>query len=48
MNLLLWFPVCQKVLEAATSLVCTFHVPLEILLHFISALPREFTDYGGM
>lgn len=23
-------------------------VPLEILLHFISGLPREYTDYGGM
>ncbi|KAJ0104679.1 hypothetical protein Patl1_18356 [Pistacia atlantica] len=39
--------VCEKVLEAATSLVCSFDVPLDILLHFISALPREFTDYGG-
>lgn len=39
--------VCEKVLEAAASLMCTFEVPLEILLHFISALPREFTDYGG-
>ncbi|XP_044477036.1 uncharacterized protein LOC123204445 isoform X2 [Mangifera indica] len=39
--------VCEKVLEAATCLICTFDVPLEILLHFISALPREFTDYGG-
>ncbi|XP_062146057.1 uncharacterized protein LOC133854045 isoform X2 [Alnus glutinosa] len=41
------FRVCDKILEAAASMVCTFEVPLEILLHFISALPREFTDYGG-
>ncbi|KAK9275857.1 hypothetical protein L1049_023130 [Liquidambar formosana] len=40
--------VCEKVLEAAALVVCTFDVPLEILLHFVSALPREFTDYGGL
>ncbi|KAK0586912.1 hypothetical protein LWI29_014296 [Acer saccharum] len=40
--------VCEKVLEAAASLVCASDVPLEKLLHFISAVPREFTDYGGM
>ncbi|KAK4844740.1 hypothetical protein QYF36_023863 [Acer negundo] len=39
--------VCEKVLEAAASLVCASDVPLEKLLHFISAVPREFTDYGG-
>lgn len=39
--------VCEKVLEAATSLVSTLDVPLEILLHFIATLPRAFTDYGG-
>lgn len=39
--------VCERVLEAAASMVCTFNVPLEVLLHFISALPREFTDCGG-
>ena len=43
----LTFPVCEKVLEAATSLVSTLDVPLEILLHFIATLPRAFTDYGG-
>uniref|UniRef100_A0A2N9GXM7 Uncharacterized protein n=1 Tax=Fagus sylvatica TaxID=28930 RepID=A0A2N9GXM7_FAGSY len=41
------FRVCEKVIEAAASVVCTFEVPLQILLHFISTLPREFTDYGG-
>ncbi|KAG6792092.1 hypothetical protein POTOM_001235 [Populus tomentosa] len=39
--------VCEKVLEAAASLVSTLDVPLEILLHFIATLPRAFTDYGG-
>uniref|UniRef100_A0A803PMX3 tRNA (guanosine(18)-2'-O)-methyltransferase TARBP1 n=1 Tax=Cannabis sativa TaxID=3483 RepID=A0A803PMX3_CANSA len=39
--------VCEKVLEAGASVVCTFDVPLEILLHFISTVPRDFTDYGG-
>ena len=40
-------PVCAKVLQTGASVVCTCDVPLEILLHFISTLPREFTDYGG-
>ncbi|KDP39960.1 hypothetical protein JCGZ_03491 [Jatropha curcas] len=39
--------VCEKVLEAVASVVSTFNVPLEVLLHFVSTLPREFTDYGG-
>ncbi|XP_062073868.1 uncharacterized protein LOC133778060 isoform X2 [Humulus lupulus] len=39
--------VCEKVLEVGDSVVCTFEVPLEILLHFISTVPRDFTDYGG-
>lgn len=38
--------VCEKVLDGA-SVVCTFDVPLETLLHFISSFPREFTDCGG-
>ncbi|XP_043812569.1 uncharacterized protein LOC110629722 isoform X3 [Manihot esculenta] len=41
------FAVCEKVLEAAASVVNTFDMPLEILLHFVSTVPREFTDYGG-
>lgn len=44
---ILWSPVCQKLLEAAVSVVCTFDISLEIVMLFISALPREFTDYGG-
>lgn len=44
---LIMVTVCSKILEAAVSVVCTFDIPLEILLLFISALPREFTDYGG-
>uniref|UniRef100_A0A2P2MML6 Uncharacterized protein LOC105632355 isoform X3 n=1 Tax=Rhizophora mucronata TaxID=61149 RepID=A0A2P2MML6_RHIMU len=39
--------VCEKVLEAATSVVYASDVPLENLLHFVDALPREFTDCGG-
>ncbi|KAL5551309.1 hypothetical protein UlMin_001485 [Ulmus minor] len=39
--------VCEKVLQAVGLLVCAFDVPLEILLLFISTIPREFTDYGG-
>ncbi|GLT91144.1 hypothetical protein SLE2022_090460 [Rubroshorea leprosula] len=39
--------VCGKVLEAAASLMYATDVPLEILLSFISTLPREFTDNGG-
>ncbi|OMO96285.1 tRNA/rRNA methyltransferase, SpoU [Corchorus capsularis] len=41
------FRVCEKVLKAAALLLPASHVPLEILLHFISTLPRELTDYGG-
>jgi len=41
------FTVCGKILEAAVCVVCPFDIPLEILLLFISALPKEFTDYGG-
>ncbi|GAB4834643.1 hypothetical protein Ancab_032906 [Ancistrocladus abbreviatus] len=39
--------VCDKVLEAAASVVCAHELPLEMLLHFISAFPREFTDISG-
>ncbi|GKV10777.1 hypothetical protein SLEP1_g22096 [Rubroshorea leprosula] len=39
--------VCGKVLKAAASLMYATDVPLEILLSFISTLPREFTDNGG-
>lgn len=41
------YSVCNKVLEAAATVINAFDVPLESLLHFISAFPREFTDYGG-
>ncbi|KAI4369980.1 hypothetical protein MLD38_018368 [Melastoma candidum] len=40
--------VCQKILEVAVSVVCPDSVPLEMLLHFVSAFPSEFTDYGGV
>ncbi|CAI8609508.1 unnamed protein product [Vicia faba] len=39
--------VCGRILEAAASVVCAFDISLETLLLFISALPHEFTDYGG-
>ncbi|XP_022934778.1 uncharacterized protein LOC111441850 isoform X1 [Cucurbita moschata] len=39
--------VCAKALEAAASVLCTSDLAFEAVLHFISALPREATDYGG-
>ncbi|KAJ8763861.1 hypothetical protein K2173_003643 [Erythroxylum novogranatense] len=39
--------VCEKVLVAAASVVKTADVRFEVLLQFISAFPREFTDYDG-
>lgn len=44
---LITFTVCSRILEAAASVVCTFDIPVETVLLFISALPREFTDCGG-
>ncbi|MBA0861839.1 hypothetical protein Goshw_001670, partial [Gossypium schwendimanii] len=41
------FRVCEKVVEAAASMVPASDVSLEMLLHFISTLPREVTDYGA-
>lgn len=40
--------VCEKILAAAASVISGNDVPVEILLHFISSLPRECTDCGGM
>ncbi|KAK3023238.1 hypothetical protein RJ639_043350, partial [Escallonia herrerae] len=40
--------VCEKVLDAAASVVSVLDVPLELLLHFISTLPRASTDCGGL
>ncbi|KAL3619436.1 hypothetical protein CASFOL_037006 [Castilleja foliolosa] len=39
--------VCLKIITAAASVMSGIDVPLNILLHFISSLPREYTDYGG-
>ncbi|XP_021765778.1 uncharacterized protein LOC110730295 isoform X2 [Chenopodium quinoa] len=39
--------ICERVLEAAVSVVCPDELSLETILHFIAALPREFTDTGG-
>ncbi|RLN15678.1 hypothetical protein C2845_PM02G40530 [Panicum miliaceum] len=39
--------VCEQVIKVATSLINATEVPLDQLLHFISTIPREFTDYFG-
>ncbi|KAL8152196.1 hypothetical protein V2J09_009956 [Rumex salicifolius] len=39
--------VCEKALQAAVSVVSTHELPFEMLLLFVAALPREFTDDGG-
>ncbi|GFP96490.1 hypothetical protein PHJA_001793100 [Phtheirospermum japonicum] len=39
--------VCLKITTAAASVMTGIDIPLNILLHFISSLPREYTDYGG-
>ncbi|CAI9772460.1 unnamed protein product [Fraxinus pennsylvanica] len=39
--------VCEKILAAADSVMSSLDIPLEMLFHFISSLPREYTDYGG-
>ncbi|KAL9663396.1 hypothetical protein QQ045_018782 [Rhodiola kirilowii] len=41
------FRVCEKILEAAAAVVCVCAIDTGVLLHFVSALPREFTDHGG-
>ncbi|CAK9173318.1 unnamed protein product [Ilex paraguariensis] len=40
--------VCEKILDAAASVMSVLDVPLEVLLHFIATLPQEFTDCGGL
>ena len=39
--------VCKRVMDATSSVLCVEDVPLKMLLHFVSTLPREFTDFGG-
>ncbi|EEC74324.1 hypothetical protein OsI_09608 [Oryza sativa Indica Group] len=39
--------VCEQVMKATTSLISAAEIPLNQLLYFISAIPREFTDYYG-
>ncbi|XP_020081314.1 uncharacterized protein LOC109704964 isoform X3 [Ananas comosus] len=39
--------VCQQVLKAASALINITDVPLDLLLHFLSSVPREFTDLTG-
>ncbi|KAL6648997.1 hypothetical protein ACP70R_013221 [Stipagrostis hirtigluma subsp. patula] len=36
-----------KVVKVATSLISATEIPLNHLLHFISTIPRELTDYFG-
>ncbi|XP_038975509.1 uncharacterized protein LOC103710780 [Phoenix dactylifera] len=39
--------VCEQVLKATLSLISITEVPLDLLLHFLSTVPREFTDHAG-
>ncbi|KAK4423009.1 putative methyltransferase TARBP1 [Sesamum alatum] len=39
--------VCEKILAAVASVMTAIDVPLEILLHFISSVPPEYTNYRG-
>ncbi|XP_020547413.1 uncharacterized protein LOC105155957 isoform X2 [Sesamum indicum] len=39
--------VCEKILAAVDSVMAATDVPLEILLHFISSVPPEYTNYRG-
>ncbi|KAJ0961816.1 hypothetical protein J5N97_029644 [Dioscorea zingiberensis] len=39
--------VCEQVLKVASSVICIGDAPTDILLHFLSNVPREFTDFTG-
>ncbi|XP_029120003.1 uncharacterized protein [Elaeis guineensis] len=39
--------VCEQVLKASLSLISITEIPLDLLLHFLSTVPREFTDHSG-
>ncbi|KAJ1299246.1 hypothetical protein BS78_01G517100 [Paspalum vaginatum] len=39
--------VCEQSIQVASALISATEIPLNHLLHFISAIPREFTDYFG-
>lgn len=39
--------VCEQVIKVAKSLIDATEIPLNHLLHFISTIPRELTDYFG-
>uniref|UniRef100_A0A7N0VHV0 tRNA (guanosine(18)-2'-O)-methyltransferase TARBP1 n=1 Tax=Kalanchoe fedtschenkoi TaxID=63787 RepID=A0A7N0VHV0_KALFE len=39
--------VCRKILDCAATVVCVCAVDIGALLHFVSSLPREFTDHDG-
>lgn len=40
--------VCEDVLNAASSLTNAMDIQFDLLLHFISKVPREFTDNGSL
>ena len=40
------YAVCEQVFDAAYLVVEVCEVPLDVLLHFLSTIPREFTDFG--
>lgn len=42
------FQVCEKILDAAASVVNAGDVPLVNILHFISNLPRDVTNIGPL
>lgn len=48
LNLLLCLSVCEKILDAAALVMHVIDVPLELLLQFVSTLPQESTNYGGI
>ncbi|KAL9271167.1 hypothetical protein AKJ16_DCAP25675 [Drosera capensis] len=39
--------VCTRAFQAASSIICKHELPLKLILHFVSSLPRELSDVGG-
>lgn len=46
-TLILLNAVCEKVLDATSSLITATEIQLDLLLHFLSTIPRDFTDISG-
>ncbi|XP_078440236.1 tRNA/rRNA methyltransferase (SpoU) family protein [Wolffia australiana] len=40
--------VCERIMDATSAMVHSQNLPLETVLHFVSAFPREFIDMGGI